>query len=93
MAFMSTVFLFPTAPAPDAVNMNYTVVVLGGVLALSVLYFYFPKYGGVYWFKGPVANIRDSEDESDRGHGSMEKGPISTEVLPKEKIGEENHFS
>lgn len=37
--------------------MNYTVLVLGGVLLLALAYFYFPKYGGVYWFKGPIANI------------------------------------
>ena len=36
--------------------MNYTVVVVGGVLVLSVIWFYFPKYGGIYWFTGPIRN-------------------------------------
>ncbi|KAG6844512.1 hypothetical protein H0H87_006337 [Tephrocybe sp. NHM501043] len=40
-----------------AANMNYTSVVLCGIMILSVAWFYFPKYGGVYWFTGPVANI------------------------------------
>jgi hypothetical protein len=31
----------------------------GGTLALSVLYFYFPVYGGVHWFNGPVSTIKD----------------------------------
>lgn len=57
MTFMSIVFLFPTSPGPNANNMNYTAVVLGGVVMLSVAYFYFPKYGGIHWFTGPVANI------------------------------------
>ena len=29
----------------------------GGTLILSVVYFYFPVYGGVYWFKGPISTI------------------------------------
>lgn len=37
--------------------MNYTVVVLGGVLVFSLVWYYFPVYGGVYWFKGPVPNV------------------------------------
>lgn len=57
MWFMMVVLLFPTAPDPTAATMNYTVVVLGGILCLAILYFYFPTYGGVHWFHGPVANI------------------------------------
>ena len=37
--------------------MNYTAVVFGGVMILSLVYYYFPKYGGVYWFEGPVPNV------------------------------------
>jgi hypothetical protein len=37
--------------------MNYTSVVLGGVLILSLLWFYLPVYGGVHWFKGPVRTV------------------------------------
>ena len=37
--------------------MNYTVVVLGGVLLLSIIWYYFPVYGGVHWFTGPVRNV------------------------------------
>ena len=42
--------------------MNYTVVVLGGWLLLCIAYYYFPKYGGVYWFTGPMANIDEDEE-------------------------------
>jgi len=59
MAFMGTVFLFPTTPKTSVADMNYSVVVLGGVLILSLVWYYFPKYGGVYWFRGPVPNIED----------------------------------
>lgn len=54
---MTTVVMFPTTPNPAADTMNYTVVVLGGVLILAFLYFYFPVYGGVHWFQGPIRNI------------------------------------
>jgi hypothetical protein len=80
MTFMSIVFLFPTAPAPDAQVMNYSIVVLGGILILSVIYFYFPKYGGVYWFKGPVTTIEHVPgEESEGSRGSLEKRPVSTQ--------------
>ncbi|KAF8694665.1 hypothetical protein AX14_001959 [Amanita brunnescens Koide BX004] len=57
MTFMIVVFFFPAYPDPGVQNMNYAVVVFGGVLILATLYFYFPKYGGKYWFKGPNRTI------------------------------------
>ena len=41
--------------------MNYTVVVLGGVLVLSVVWYYFPIYGAVHWFTGPVPNVGNDD--------------------------------
>ena len=37
--------------------MNYTCVVAGGWLLFCVLYYFIPRYGGIYWFKGPLANV------------------------------------
>jgi hypothetical protein len=32
---------------------------------LSAVYYYFPKYGGKCWFKGPISTIKqDPVDES-----------------------------
>ncbi|KAG6908706.1 hypothetical protein DXG01_003639 [Tephrocybe rancida] len=70
MLFMSIVIFFPTTPTTDAPNMNYTVVVLLGIMVLSVIWFYFPKYGGIYWFTGPVANIDQAVNDGTSGHGS-----------------------
>jgi hypothetical protein len=50
---------------------------------LSLLWYYFPKYGGVHWFTGPVSNIgfpqgnqsRDSEE-----HGGEIKGDVDIHV-------------
>ncbi|KAM5532681.1 hypothetical protein V8D89_013650 [Ganoderma adspersum] len=76
MSFMSVVLLFPTSPGPGVADMNYTVVVLGGVLVLSLVWYYFPVYGGVHWFTGPVSTVnKDTQEGSGRSSasGSMEK--------------------
>jgi hypothetical protein len=62
MSFSITILMFPTTPTVTGADMNYTVVVMGGWLVLCVVYYYLPKYGGVYWFKGPVANIGGVSD-------------------------------
>jgi hypothetical protein len=43
MTFISIIFLFPAAPATTVAEMNYTVVVMGGTLILSLVWYYFPK--------------------------------------------------
>ena len=57
MALTSIVFFFPTTKLTGASDMNYTVVVLGGVLILCLVWYYFPVYGGVHWFEGPVPTV------------------------------------
>ncbi|EIN05728.1 APC amino acid permease [Punctularia strigosozonata HHB-11173 SS5] len=57
MVFSIAILLFPTSPHPAASDMNYTVAVSGGVVALSLVYYYFPVYGGKHWFTGPVRNV------------------------------------
>ena len=75
MVFNTTIFMFPTSPGPTKGTMNYSVVVLGGTLLLCGIYFYFPRYGGMHWFDGPVRNVSESNglmpEDSDDG---MEKG-------------------
>lgn len=62
MWFFVIVFMFPTTPRPTAEDMNYTVVVLGGVFLFAIGYYYFPVYGGIHWFQGPINVIlRDRE--------------------------------
>jgi hypothetical protein len=80
MAFVGVVFLFPSTPEVEVGDMNYTVVVLGGVLILSLVYYYFPKYGGKNWFTGPVSTI-DVREGSPGGNGDKEKGDATVEVV------------
>ena len=65
MTFMSVVFLFPATPQTTVQDMNYSVVVLGGILALSLVWYYFPKYGGVHWFTGPIPTVERTSIGSD----------------------------
>ena len=37
--------------------MNYTVLVFGSVMVLSLVWYYLPRYGAIHWFTGPVRNI------------------------------------
>jgi hypothetical protein len=78
MAFMDIVFFFPTTPQTDVADMNYTVVVLGGILFLSVLWYYFPVYGGVHWFTGPVANVGKVSEDASSTRESVEKKRVDT---------------
>ncbi|SJL00755.1 related to UGA4-GABA permease-also involved in delta-aminolevulinate transport [Armillaria ostoyae] len=57
MTFMTVVFMFPLTPSPGVGNMNYTTDFAGGVLVLATIYFYFPRYGGINWFTGPVSTV------------------------------------
>ncbi|KAE9388079.1 amino acid transporter [Gymnopus androsaceus JB14] len=62
MFLMSIVLLFPAEPGvPSPATMNYTVLVMGGVTVLSTVYYYFPVYGGIHWFKGPVVTNTGSD--------------------------------
>jgi hypothetical protein len=73
MTFIGVISLFPMTPSAGATEMNYTIVVVGGVMGLSLAWYYFPKYGGVHWFTGPVRNIDDAGTEH-KGHSSSSTG-------------------
>ncbi|KAK7688471.1 hypothetical protein QCA50_008009 [Cerrena zonata] len=79
MGLMSVVLMFPSTPdlggegANKVEEMNYTVVVQGGVLGLSLVYYWFPwGLGGRYWFKGPVPTVV-GDDEGSEGSSQVEK--------------------
>ncbi|KIP03794.1 hypothetical protein PHLGIDRAFT_495706 [Phlebiopsis gigantea 11061_1 CR5-6] len=79
-AFNIVVVSFPSSTDPTAQNMNYTAVVSGGWIILCLLYYFCPKYGGRYWFTGPVRNVGvDSEDAESVG------GSVSVEVVDEKK--------
>ena len=93
MAVMSVVLMFPSTPTLEGEDgeksvesMNFTVVVQGGVMVLSLVYYWFPwGLGGVYWFKGPVPTVEKAEKVVGEGEGSVgeesEKGSQKGRVV------------
>ncbi|KAF8173700.1 amino acid/polyamine transporter I [Pholiota molesta] len=71
MCMMIVVLLFPTNVAPTANSMNYTVVVVGGILSLSGTYYFLPIIGGRHWFTGPLRTIDVDEPVSHKCSDSM----------------------
>ena len=67
---------------------NYSVVVLFGTLALSLLWYYCPRYGGVHWFTGPVPTIAAAAASAD-GSESASVSDGSVEEKQREKGGVE----
>ncbi|KAK0217680.1 amino acid/polyamine transporter I [Armillaria nabsnona] len=59
MILMMVVFLFPASPAPIAESMNYTVVVVGGIITLATVYY---LISGRFWFTGPVITVADGSE-------------------------------
>lgn len=59
---------------------------MGGVLFASLVWYYFPVYGGVHWFTGPVRNVeievsvRDSTAVDQFGDEQEKKDRKSEEV-------------
>jgi len=86
LVFGIIILIFPTSPAPDAPDMNYTVVVLAAWLALCLGYYYLPVYGGVHWFKGPIANVDIGEGETiaekDPAKGAVDTSTSSIDEKP-----------
>lgn len=78
MSFMVVVFSFPVQPKTSVGDMNYSVVVLGGVLLLSLVWYYLPVYGGVHWFTGPVATISKEAPELLNLQGSKDERSSET---------------
>ncbi len=88
MMFATVIVFFPSVPGPSANEMNYATVVLGGVLLLALLYYFFPRYGGRHWFQGPVGALRALETDTTKEiDGSFsDKDSTSKGVSSIEKI-------
>ncbi|KAG1905905.1 amino acid/polyamine transporter I [Suillus fuscotomentosus] len=74
MAFLILVFFFPATPQTTAQEMNYTVVVLGGFMFLAISWYYFPVYGGVHWYTGPISNYTPAIRGENRDEDSISEG-------------------
>jgi len=78
-----TVLVFGSRCVPS-MSSELMLSFAGGTLLLSVLYFYFPVYGGVHWFNGPVSTIKDGAGGQNtpfngfKGENNSEKATIES---------------
>jgi len=79
MIFSIVILIFPTSPDPTAPEMNYTVVVLGGWIALCLVYYFLPVYGGVHWFRGPISNVLDGDTSAKVDMTSVDDEKVSVD--------------
>ncbi|KAH8091345.1 APC amino acid permease [Cristinia sonorae] len=84
MALVIMIMSFPNNPDPNADSMNYTCLILGGYIILCLAYYYFPVYGGVNWFKGPVRNVSRAVESASESSGSV--GVVSEKETEKAKM-------
>ncbi|ESK88339.1 gaba permease [Moniliophthora roreri MCA 2997] len=75
MMLMAVILCFPAEQQVGANTMNYTALVLGGVVLLSTLYYFFPVIGGRYWFEGPAVTIAgDGESKIGSDSSVLQEG-------------------
>ncbi|THH32399.1 hypothetical protein EUX98_g1788 [Antrodiella citrinella] len=79
MILVMVILIFPSNPNPSASTMNYTVLVIGGWIGMCLCYYYLPVYGGVHWFRGPVANITPADETSDMA--SLRKSSVEEDRM------------
>ncbi|KAI0034224.1 APC amino acid permease [Vararia minispora EC-137] len=85
MIFMLIVLLFPaSSTVSGAGDMNYSVVVYGGIVSLALAYFYFPKYGGAHWFRGPVTTVMIDSGNYGKEHELGISTPTGSAGVPGE---------
>ena len=59
---------------------------VGGTLVGAMAYYYFPVYGGVHWFKGPVQTVQLVDASSqDEQHGDVKEDTESNKHPGSEK--------
>lgn len=78
MSFAFVIFCFPADVAPDAGSMNYAVVVIAGVWAFAIGYWFFPRIGGRTFFHGPATHDLSA---------ILETVQVETETEQKSKTG------
>ena len=81
--FSVVVFCLPIEMPVDANNLNYAAMAFSGTCFISVLMYFFPKWGAYHWFKGPAHTVdEDSLSANTKGSSSSEQAASS--VLGKD---------
>ena len=72
LAFLNVLMYFPSAPHPTAESMNWTVVILPGIVLLATAYFYLYAKRE---YLGPITLVKRSDQEREWS------GPMSRENI------------
>ncbi|OCT50865.1 Thiamine transporter thi9 [Cladophialophora carrionii] len=75
--FLFAVLLLPQLYPVDADTLNYAPICIGIITIISLVGWFFPKWGGRHWFVGPVKTITEEELRNARvqgGAATLEEG-------------------
>jgi hypothetical protein len=81
MVLMTIILLFPVTLHSSAETMNYSVVVVGGIVILSLTYYFAAAHN---WFEGPAhtaEGFSEPKDDSESREGSTAKAIVSDKGL------------
>ncbi len=76
IAFLFVVLLLPQLYPVTAQTLDYAPFCIGAISTISVVGWIFPKYGGKYWFDGPIKTITDEELRNGRIEGGDRRASI-----------------
>ncbi|KIV86958.1 hypothetical protein PV11_02532 [Exophiala sideris] len=75
--FLFIVLLLPQLYPVTSETLNYAPICIGIITIISLGGWFFPKWGAMYWFKGPIKTITEAELRNARvegGEATVEEG-------------------
>ena len=69
--FLFSVLLLPQLYPVDSETLNYAPICIGIISIVSLVGWFFPRWGAMYWFKGPVKTITEQELRGARVEGGV----------------------
>jgi len=69
--FLFSVLVLPQLYPVDANTLNYAPICVGIITIISLVGWFFPRWGGMYWFQGPIKTITEEELRNARVEGGV----------------------
>ncbi len=69
--FLFAVLVLPQLYPVDADTLNYAPICIGIITIISLGAWFFPKWGAMYWFQGPIKTITELELRNARVEGGV----------------------
>jgi hypothetical protein len=71
ISFLFGVLILPQLYPVDADTLNYAPICIGIITTISLVGWFFPRWGGMYWFQGPIKTITEEELRNARVEGGV----------------------